>query len=335
MNRNLFNRNKHPKKVHLVLGSGGARGIAHIAVIEKLLEDGYEIVSVVGCSMGAVVGGIYCTGHLPVYRDWLLTLNRNHIFNLLDFTLTNVGFVKGDRILGKMHDITGDQQIEKLRIPFVAVATDVVKGEEVYFQHGDLYQAMRASISIPGVFTPVTQGGSVLVDGGVLNPLPLNAVNKSKDAIVVAVSLNGRADDWHTEQKSQSRLETLLETDKDLNHTEENHVEKTQEEAVESSESKNWWLKHLPVLKSKPKEGPKYSIVNLLANSYEFTQDRLVEMTIERYKPDLVIDIPRSSCGIYDFHKASQMMEIGRDRYRYRMDEYLFKQQKAAKKWLF
>lgn len=314
MSRSLFRKNKPAKKVHLVLGSGGARGIAHIAVIEKLLEDGYEIASVVGCSMGAVVGGIYCTGHLPVYRDWLLTLNRNHIFNLLDFTLTNVGFVKGDRILGKMHDITGDQLIEKLRIPFVAVATDVVRGEEVYFHQGDLYQAMRASISIPGVFTPVTQDGSVLVDGGVLNPLPLNAVNKSKDAIVVAVSLNGRDDDWHTEQKSRSRFDTLSTAD---------------------AESKNWWVRHLPSLKSKPKEGPKYSLVNLLANSYEFTQDRLVEMTIEMYKPDLVIDIPRSSCGLYDFHKAAHMMEIGRDRYRSRMDQYQIKQEKITKNWPF
>src|SRR5690554_973749 len=203
MSQKLNIQDQPSKKVHLVLGSGGARGIAHIAVIENLLADGYEIISVVGCSMGAVVGGLYCTGHLSVYRDWLLTLNRSHIFSLLDFTLSNVGFVKGDRILGRMHEITGDQLIEELKIPFVAVATDVVKGEEVYFDEGDLYHAMRASISIPGFFTPVTQEGSVLVDGGVLNPLPLNAVNKSVDAIVVAVSLNGRDEDWHTAQKSQ------------------------------------------------------------------------------------------------------------------------------------
>lgn len=251
--------------------------MAHIGVIEELLKDGYEIESVVGCSMGAVIGGMYCAGHLPVYRDWLLSLTKNNIFKLLDFTLSNVGFLKGERVLGKMHDFTGDQLIESMRIPFVAVATNIVTGEEVYFRDGDLYSAMRASISIPGLFTPVINGDRVLVDGGIVNPLPLNLVVKSKDTLVVAVSLNGR----------------------------ENNVLE---------------INHNPKVSS-----PKYSVVDLLTNSYELTQDRLVELTINHYKPDLVVDIPRTSCTIYDFHKASQMIDLGRQLYRARMDNYKLK----------
>lgn len=273
----IFRSRKPPKKVQLVLGSGGARGMAHIGVIEELLKDGYEIESVVGCSMGAVIGGMYCAGHLPVYRDWLLSLTKNNIFKLLDFTLSNVGFLKGERVLGKMHDFTGDQLIESMRIPFVAVATNIVTGEEVYFRDGDLYSAMRASISIPGLFTPVINGDRVLVDGGIVNPLPLNLVVKSKDTLVVAVSLNGR----------------------------ENNVLE---------------INHNPKVSS-----PKYSVVDLLTNSYELTQDRLVELTINHYKPDLVVDIPRTSCTIYDFHKASQMIDLGRQLYRARMDNYKLK----------
>src|SRR5690606_26742565 len=179
------------KKVQLVLGGGGARGIAHIKVIELLKRDGYEIESVIGCSMGAVVGGVHCTGHLDIYRDWLLSLNRSQLFKLLDFTLTNIGFLKGERVLGKMQDITGDQLIEDLPIPFVAVATDMIHRKEVAYREGDLYAAMRASMSIPGIFTPVMHEDSILVDGGVLNPLPLNLADRSSRSLIVGVSLYG------------------------------------------------------------------------------------------------------------------------------------------------
>lgn len=243
-----------------MLGSGGARGMAHIGVIEELEKDGYEIVSVVGCSMGAVIGAMYCSGHLPIYRDWLLTLTRNRVFRLLDFTLPSKGLVRGEKVLGKMQEFTGNRLIEDLPVPFVAVATDILKGEEVYFRKGDMYEALRASISIPGVFTPLVQGQKLLVDGGVLNPLPLNVPPLDEDVLTVAVSLNG-----HDEEMM--------------------------------------------------KEVQKLSLVDLVANSYEFTQDRLVDLTIQMYQPDMVVHIPRLSCHIYDFHKAASMIEIGKERY--------------------
>ncbi|HBQ61358.1 MAG TPA: esterase, partial [Balneolaceae bacterium] len=158
------------KKVHLVLGSGGARGIAHIAVIEELEKAGYEIVEVIGCSMGAVVGGIYAAGHLPEYKEWILGLNRKGVFDLLDFTFAKQGFVKGEKLFAKHIEVTGNENIEDFDIPFTAVATDMRHHKEVHFKKGDLYKALRASVSIPGFFVPVVEDGKVLVDGGVLNP---------------------------------------------------------------------------------------------------------------------------------------------------------------------
>lgn len=277
---------KKTKKVELVLGSGGARGIAHIKVIELLQRDGYEINRVIGCSMGAVVGGIYCAGYLDVYKEWLLTLNRTQLFNLMDFTLTNMGFLKGEKVLGKMHEITGDQLIEELPIPFVAVATDMIHKKEIYFRDGDLYAAMRASMSIPGIFTPVQHDNMILVDGGVLNPLPLNIAENNKDTLVVAVSLNG----------PDEPTEIVNPESEEPTH-------------------KSWLSRFLSQPKEKVRHIPKFSLIDLMTHSYEFTQDKLVELTIQAYQPDIVIQIPTSSCGLFDFHKTEHMLAIGEKYY--------------------
>jgi NTE family protein len=177
------------KKVQLVLGSGGARGISHIGVIQMLEEEGYEIVEVYGCSMGAVIGGMYCAGFLKPYTDWLTGLTKSAVYNLFDITFSMQGFVKGERIFGVLEQMAGKKQIEDLPIPFTAVATDMLSRTEVHFTTGDLYKALRASTGIPGVFKPVADNKSLYVDGGVLNPLPVNLVKRRDDAIIVAVDL--------------------------------------------------------------------------------------------------------------------------------------------------
>lgn len=296
------------KKVQLVLGGGGARGIAHIKVIELLKRDDYEIESVIGCSMGAVVGGMHCTGHLDIYRDWLLSLNRSQLFKLLDFTLTNIGFLKGERVLGKMQDITGDQLIEDLPIPFVAVATDMIHRKEVAYREGDLYAAMRASMSIPGIFTPVMHEDSILVDGGVLNPLPLNLADRSSRSLIVGVSLYGNDGMRREEQVAK----------------------------------KNWLQKKLFPTKSKSEPvQPRLSLVDLMTKSYELTQNRLVELTVGAYQPDILIEIPRSACGLFDFHKAAHMLEIGEEYYEKAMSGYRLQgsarrqARRGTLRWLF
>lgn len=274
-------------KVRLILGSGGARGIAHIGVIEELINDGHEIVEVVGCSMGAVVGGIFCAGHLQPYKDWLLTLTRSSVFNLTDFTFTRQGFVKGEKVFSTILDMTGPQNIEDLPIPFTAVATDIGNMTEVHINKGDLFRALRASIAIPGIFTPVNEGKNILVDGGVLNPLPVNLVEKKPGEIVVAVNIN-----------SKDVLPIKVSRNK-------------QEENQKSWTSISWPFSK----KNNENHTSKYSLIDLLQTSYDHTQDRLTEMIIKHYQPDLVVNIPRSSCATFEFYRAKEMIELGKKAY--------------------
>jgi NTE family protein len=279
------------QKVHLVLGSGGARGMAHIGVIEMLQQDGYEIVEVIGCSMGAVVGAMFCAGCLNEYKNWLISLTKSGVFGLFDLTITTQGFVKGEKIFNKLQEFTGHQNIEDLKIPFTAVATDMVNKKEVYFTSGNLYKALRASIAIPGVFTPVINDNAILVDGGVLNPLPLNLIKKQEGAVVVAVNING----------------TPVE-----------HVKPI----VKETDGNNYWewFSKFPIVGKKESAGeknalPKLTLFDLLNTSYDFTQDRLTELMIHYHQPDVLIEIPRNSCNIFEFYRAKEMIELGKKAY--------------------
>ena len=169
-----------PTRVALALGSGGARGYAHIGVIETLRERGYDIVGISGSSMGAVVGGLQAAGRLDEFADWAKSLTQRTILRLLDPSISAAGVLRAGKILDAVRDILGPVTIEELPIPYTAVATDLLTGKSVWFQHGPLDEAIRASIAIPGVITPHEVGGRLLADGGILDPVPmapLSAVN--------------------------------------------------------------------------------------------------------------------------------------------------------------
>lgn len=283
------------KRVKLVLGSGGARGMAHIGVIEELEKEGFAITEVAGCSMGAIVGGLYCAGHLTEYKHWLISLSRFDVFKLLDFTLSTQGFVKGDRVFKAIEQLIGEHEIEKFPIPFTAVATDLTTRQEIYFRSGSLFKALRASIGIPTVFTPVIEGQKQLVDGGVLNPLPLNLVRREEGEWLVAVNLNANV----PEVKKNS-------------------------EPIAVNEEKGAYLRMIDQFKtqlfrfdSKAEETvEKLGLFDILNKSYDLTQDRLTELMIEVHKPDLVIDISRDACGVFEFYRANEIIEIGRKAFR-------------------
>lgn len=177
------------QKVSLVLSGGGARGIAHIGVIEELEKEGFEIVSISGASMGALIGAIYANGKLKEYKDWLCTLKKMDVYRLMDFTISKQGFVKGDKIFKKMTNYLGDSTFEDLSIPLSISATNISLNEEVVFKSGRLDFALRASVAIPTVLTPVKHNGHILIDGGVINNLPINNVKRFKNDIVVAVDV--------------------------------------------------------------------------------------------------------------------------------------------------
>ena len=177
--------------VALVLGGGGARGIAHIGAIEELERRGYRIGSVAGTSMGALVGGMYAAGHLDRFREWLCTLDRYKVFSLVDFSLSTDGLVKGGRVIAALKQLVPDVRIERMKLPFAAVAADLVTGREVVFDRGGLYDAVRASISIPSIFRPVHRSGMILIDGGTVNPVPVNRVRRTPGDRLVAVDVCG------------------------------------------------------------------------------------------------------------------------------------------------
>ncbi len=278
------------KNVRLVLGSGGARGMAHIGVIEGLIERGYTIKEVAGSSMGAVVGGIFCAGHLTEYKHWLYTLNKLDVFRLLDFTLSLQGFVKGERVFRAMETFVGDSEIENFKIPFTAVAADVTQRKEVHYRSGSLFKSLRASFAIPTLFTPVVEGSSQLVDGGVLNPLPLNLITRRESEIVVAVNLNGHTarpvkvskDEENKERAAYLRMLDTFRT----------QILKIDSKAEDNIEKLGWF--------------------DLLNKSYDLTQDRLTEMMIQHYRPDVVVNISRDACGVFEFYRAAEIIEAGR-----------------------
>lgn len=182
------------KTVSLVLGSGGARGLAHIGVIQVLEEKGFKIKSIAGCSAGALIGGIYAAGKLPEYEEWVRKIRRFDMINLLDIAWVGGGLVKGDKVIRIMRDLVGERLIEDLPIPFTAVATELESGREVWLSEGPLFDAIRSSCSLPIFFTPSKFRGTMLVDGGVVNPVPIAPVFDDHTDITIAVNLGGKPD---------------------------------------------------------------------------------------------------------------------------------------------
>ena len=191
-NKNVYYMDK--QKVALVLSMGGARGIAHIGVIEELLRHNFEITSIAGSSMGAMVGAMYASGKLEECKEWLYSWDKRKMWELADLTLSRDGLVKGDRFIKELKQIIPVMNIEELPIPYVAMATDIVCDQEVRFDSGNLYDAIRATISIPMLFRPLRKDGMVLIDGGILNPLPLNQVHRTEGDILIAVDVNAPID---------------------------------------------------------------------------------------------------------------------------------------------
>ena len=201
------------RNVALVLASGGARGIAHIGAIKELEHSGYRISSVAGTSMGALIGGIYACGKIDLYERWLEVLTRRRVFELADFTLSTSGILKGRRIIEELKTFIPDIPIERMDIPFTAVATDIKSESEVVFDSGSLFDAVRASISIPSLFTPVQAGERLLIDGGVTNPLPLDRVKRTDGDILVAVDVSApsRAKEHKADVETSEEGNSIME----------------------------------------------------------------------------------------------------------------------------
>lgn len=290
------------KNIALVLGSGGARGLAHIGVIEELEARGYTITAISGASIGSVIGGIYSAGHLKEYKEWILTLDRRKVFQLMDFTISSQGFIKGERVFEEMKKFVGVQNIEDLRIPFTAVAVDLENQEEVVYSSGDLWQAIRASVAIPSVLTPVVKDGRVLVDGGVVNPLPVNRVKRYDDDLLVAVDLNALI---------HEKIADSVNPEPD---------ESEQNKFLEAIRTRigEWW----PWNGDSNTHHVKKNYLGLLSASFELMQDQVAQLLMQQTPPDLLIRIPRKSAGVFDFYMGKDLIELGRQEASDTLDRY-------------
>ena len=326
------------KKVALVLGSGGARGYAHIGVIEALEARGYEIGCIAGCSMGAVVGGIYAAGKLDEYREWTESLDYLDVLRLLDVSF-RLGAIRGEKVFGKIHEIVGEIDIEQLAIPYTAVATDLTNQQEIWFQEGCLHKAMRASAAIPSLFTPVTQGSRMLVDGGLLNPLPIVPVVSSHCDLIVAVNLNSLNQKQYSlpviERPAafKGKIDQLMGS---LSARLPFLRRDTDEEEGERllTETDNPWIEPKPPKDhegSAPKSasssqvlgnvGPA-SLLELVNQSFEAMQTSLAQYKIAGYPPDILINVPKRVCRFFEFHKAPELIMLGRQIANDTLDKY-------------
>ena len=273
------------KDVALVLSSGGARGLAHIGAIEELEAQGYRITSIAGCSMGALIGGVYAAGKLKEFREWMKTVDRKKMLELTDFSLSINHIAKGSRILEAIMEFVPDMPIEDLPIPYCAVATDLKAGREVVFDKGSLFDAIRASISLPSFYEPVQRDGMILIDGGVTNPIPLNRVARHEGDILVGVDVSGH------DYKKQSEIQ--------------------QELAEKRKRSKSLSQQILNKLIPDNLEFNYYTMLSRVS-SLMIRQNSI--LMAQLMKPDVLVDIQMSRYGGFDYDKSEQLIAIGRQK---------------------
>jgi NTE family protein len=277
------------KKVALVLSSGGARGVAHIGVIEGLIDHGFEISSIAGSSMGAVVGAFYACGKLPQFKEWIGNLDRIEVFKLIDFTFSSQGFIRGEKVFKNLEKFIPDRPIEEMQIPFIAISTDLNTQKEKVFDSGSMYHAIRASVAIPTVLTPLKSGDSLYVDGGVTNPVPADRVKRTKGDILVVSNVNA----------FKQYVSPLKKPEKKVS----NQYTKRLEEMM------NQISKVIPGASSAKK---KLGFFDLLNDSLDLLQDRLTSELLKQYKPELRVDVSRDACSTFEFYKAKEIIQAGR-----------------------
>ncbi len=285
-------------QIRLVLGSGGARGLAHIGVIKELERREFEITEIVGCSIGALIGGFHCAGKLDAYEDWVCNLSEWDVLRFLDISLTSRdGLMKGDLIIDTLRELVGDVNIEDLPIPFAAVATDIVNRQEVWLDSGKLFDAIRASIAVPGVFKPKKINGRVLVDGGLLNPLPGVPHSADDESLTFAVSLSGRD---VNEPLGPNPPELPPSTLDKYRNTIDGFLDKAQ----------NMLGLERDVEEEKEEDG-ELSLTGILLGMFDTMQAQIARYRLASYPPDILIEMPGNICQTHEYFKAPVLIYAG------------------------
>ena len=273
------------KDVALVLSSGGARGLAHIGAIEELEAHGYRITSIAGCSMGALIGGVYAAGKLEEFREWMKTVDRKKMLELTDFSFSLNHLVKGTRIIEAIMEFVPDIPIEDLPIPYCAVATDWKSGHEVVFREGSLFEAIRASISLPSFYEPVKRDGMILIDGGVTNPIPMNRVVRHEGDILVGIDVSGH------DYEAQWRR----------------HHELAEKRKRSTSLSQQILNRLIP-------DNLDFNYYTMLSRVSSLMIRQNSILMAQLMKPDILVDIQMARYGGFDYDKSERLITIGRQK---------------------
>ncbi|ORB83747.1 esterase [Mycobacterium kansasii] len=327
-------RGSSPGRVALALGSGGARGYAHIGVIQTLRERGYDIVGVAGSSMGALVGGLHAAGRLEEFTDWAKSLTQRTILRLLDPSITAAGVLRAEKILDAVRDILGPVTIEQLPIPYTAVATDLLAGKSVWFQRGPLDEAIRASIAIPGVIAPHELDGRLLADGGILDPLPIAPIAAVNADLTIAVSLNGseagasRATEPGMTAEWLNRVVRSTSAIFDATAARALLDRPTARAVLSrfgagSQDSESWPESAALEERAAERDGtdtaedeapglPRMGSFEVMNRTIDIAQSALARHTLAAYPADLLIEVPRATCRSLEFHRAVEVIAAGR-----------------------
>lgn len=283
--------------VALALGAGGARGLAQIGVIEALQARGFDIVAVAGSSIGALIGGLFAAGKLEAYRDWLLSKSRADILRMLDPTFGTPALFRGERLMQALRLLAGSPRIEALPIDYTAVAVDLMRQREVWLRDGDLWDAVRASIAIPGVFTPYTLRGRELVDGGILAPLPITATRLSGAHRLIAVDMHG----WPAGPPGRLARPSPAELPRAA-------------AALPASLLTRWLRRFGGEAAAVDMAGSARAIgfSELMARSLDTMQAQIARVQLALDPPEILIRIPRDACQFYEFWRARELIELGR-----------------------
>jgi NTE family protein len=306
-------------RVAVALGGGGARGYAHIGILEVLEDRGYDVVSVAGSSMGALVGGLYAARGLDAFSEWVRSLTHRDVLRLYDISPRAPGAIRAQRIFARVSDILGDVRIEDLPLPFTAVATDLMTGEEQWFREGPVRAAVRASVALPGFMTPVVIDGRLLADGGLVNPLPIAPTRAARADLTVAVAVSGppRTPAFDTAAgpgardgvRGQVRRRIAGHVlDSDLVRSVATRLTAVRAGLGGSSDD-------VPADVPEAVFGALPSglrLVDVMGLSMEAVRSAAIRHTLADHAPDVLITIPRSSCRTLDFHRAEEMIEVGR-----------------------
>ncbi|WP_185235348.1 patatin-like phospholipase family protein [Teredinibacter franksiae] len=277
------------KTVSLVLGSGGARGLAHIGIIHWLEEHNYHIQSISGCSMGALIGGIYAADKLDEFEQWIRSITKLDIITLLDISWDKSGLVKGDKIINTLIDLVGDIKIEDLSINYTAIAADVNQEKEIWINSGRMFDAIRASISLPMFFTPHYYNGSHLIDGGVLNPVPIAPTFSDNTDITIAVNLGGK---MITKPITVDFIDQNKNSNDGMSEKINNYIQQLKKN-MDTPQEINWGA---------------YEIAN---QAFDAMQSTIARQKLAAYPPDRIIEIARNACGTLEFDRAEEMIALG------------------------